>query len=69
MSRTGNTAKQGTNLQNKKMFNNFLDSLDISAANNNGPQVNTSVQLNTGFHQPRTKSGTQHGSKLQREQA
>lgn len=37
MSRTGNTAKQGTNLQNKKMFNNFLDSLDISATNNNAP--------------------------------
>ena len=56
--------------QNKKMFNNFLDSLDIVQTN---APVNTSMQLNSGSYQQRTKSGSQqhHGqgnSKLQAQQ-
>lgn len=42
--------------QNKKMFNNFLDSLDIVQTN---APVNTSMQLNSGgYQQQRTKSGS-----------
>lgn len=39
------------------MFNNFLDSLDIVQSN---APVNTSMQLNSGGYQQRTKSGSQH---------
>ena len=45
----GSNSKQGgvgnNSLQNKKMFNNFLDSLDIVQTN---APVNTSMQLNSG---------------------
>lgn len=58
VSRGGNS-KNTSNLQSKKMFNNFLDSLDITT----NQQVNASANLNTGYQQ-RTKSGTNHGSKM-----
>ena len=49
------------------MFNNFLDSLDITnnSSHVNNSNANNSGQLNTGYQQ-RTKSGTSnHGSKVQ----
>ena len=44
------------------MFNNFLDSLDIT--NNQSAQHNSLIQVNSSY-QNRTKSGTNHGQKLQ----
>ena len=58
-----NPQKQSTNIQNRKMFNNFLDSLDIAT----NAAVNSNVQLNTGYQQ-RTKSGSSHAAKLQAQQ-
>ena len=42
--RGGNSKQSGTNTQNRKMFNNFLDSLDMAS----NVKVNTSQQLNNG---------------------
>lgn len=43
------------------MFNNFLDSLDVTT---NPPPVNTSSNVNMNYQQ-RTKSGSNHGAKVQ----
>ena len=58
------SSANNANLHNRKMFNNFLDSLDIAS----NAQVNTSAQMNTGY-QNRNKSGTNHGSKLHAHQS
>ena len=46
------------------MFNNFLDSLDI-ASNPPAQQHNAMINVNNAGYQNRTKSGTNHGQKLQ----
>ena len=58
-SQAGRTSqKQGQNGQlQKKMFNNFLDSLDISA----NQQTNTSTNLANGYSRTKSQNTTQGG--------